>query len=101
MVTILTDHKNLSYLKDLRKLSRHQARWSLFLQDFDLVWKVTPGSLMGPADALSRRDLINTSLDNVDSAILPDPVIISTVDLSLLRHIQESSSSNPLVLQAL
>ena len=42
-VTIITDHKNLSYVKDSRKLSRCQARWSLFLQDFDLQWQVTLG----------------------------------------------------------
>ena len=52
-VSILTNHKNLSYLKDPCKLSRHQAHWSLFLQDFDIIWKVTPGVQMGPADALS------------------------------------------------
>ena len=52
-VSVLTDHKNLSYLKDPHKLSRRQARWSLFLQDFDIVWKVTPGTQIGPTDALS------------------------------------------------
>ena len=52
-VFILTNHKNLSYLKDPRKLSCRQAHWSLFLQDFDIVWKVTPGTQMGPVDALS------------------------------------------------
>ena len=52
-ISVLTDHKNLSYLKDPRKLSRCQARWSLFLQDFDIIWKVIPGTQMGPADALS------------------------------------------------
>ena len=51
-VSILTDHKNLSYLKDPHKLSRWKARWSLFLQDFDIVWKVTPGTHMGPADGI-------------------------------------------------
>ena len=35
-VSVLTDHKNLSYLKDPRKLSRRQARWSLFL--LRLAW---------------------------------------------------------------
>ena len=45
-ISILTDHKNLSYLKDPRKLSCHQAHWSLFLQDFDIIWKVTPGTQM-------------------------------------------------------
>ena len=43
-ITIITDHKNLSYIKDLRKLSRQQARWLLFLQDFDIQWQVTPGT---------------------------------------------------------
>ena len=52
-VSVLTDHKNLSYLKDPHKLSCRQACWSLFLQDFDIVWKVTPGTQMGPTDALS------------------------------------------------
>ena len=36
-VTIITNHKNLSYIKDPHKLFRHQARWSLFLPDFDIV----------------------------------------------------------------
>jgi hypothetical protein len=54
LVTIITDHKNLSYIKDPQKLSRRQARWALFLQDFDIVWKVLPGTKMAPADALSR-----------------------------------------------
>ena len=52
-VSVLTDHKNLSYLKDPCKLSHCQARWSLFLQDFDITWEVTPGTQMGPTDALS------------------------------------------------
>ena len=37
-IIIITDHKNLSYVKDPQKLSRRQARWSLFFQDFDLQW---------------------------------------------------------------
>ena len=52
-VTIITDHKNLSYIKDLRKLSCQQAHWSLFLQDFDICWQVTPGTRMAPTDTLS------------------------------------------------
>ena len=53
-ITIITNHKNLSYVKDPHKLSRHQARWSLFLQDFDIQWQVTPGTKMASADVLSR-----------------------------------------------
>ena len=119
-VTILTDHKNLSYIKDPQKLSRRQARWALFLQDFDLVWEVTPGTKMAPADALSRKDLMDTSTDNLDVSICPNPtifspkdaeplcecppladVLVQTLDLQIAERIKKSSSSDPLVLRAL
>jgi hypothetical protein len=101
LVTIITDHKNLSYIKDPHKLSRQQAQWALFLQDFDIVWKVLPGTKMAPADALSRRDYVDTSLDNADTSIVPSPAIINALDLSLAHHIQSSSASDPLVLRAI
>ena len=56
---------------------------------------------MAPADALSHRDLIDTSEDNTNTAICSEPAVIGALDLSLARHIQESSSSDPLVLQAI
>ena len=56
---------------------------------------------MAPADALSRWDLIDTSEDNTNSAICPEPAVILALDLSLAHHIQKSSSSNPLVLHAI
>ena len=100
-VSVLTNHKNLSYLKDLHKLSHCQARWSLFLQDFDIIWKVTPGTQMGPADPLSRKDHLDTTADNANTPILPDPMVINALDLTLSRHIQSSSASDPFVLKAL
>ena len=100
-VTIITNHKNLSYIKDPRKLSHRQACWSLFLQDFNICWQITPGTQMVPADALSQKDLINTTNDNIDVAIVPDPVVIQALDLSLTCHIKSSSSSNSLVLKAI
>ena len=79
-VTIITDHKNLSYIKDPCKLSQCQACWSLFLQDFDIVWKVLPGTKMAPADTLSCRDSIVTSSNNINASIVP----LSTPWTSLL-----------------
>ena len=46
-VTVVTDHKNLSYFKQPHKLSQWQAWWMLFLQDFDLVFLATPGVMLG------------------------------------------------------
>ena len=100
-ITVITNHKNLSYIKDPWKLSRQQARWSLFLQDFDIQWQVTPGTKMAPADALSRCDHVNTTLDNQETSICPEPIIIQALDLALAWKIQSSTKSDPLVLQAL
>ena len=35
-VTIITDHKNLGYFKQPQNLSRWQARWWLFLQEYNI-----------------------------------------------------------------
>jgi hypothetical protein len=36
-------------------LNRRQARWSIFLADFDFEIQYQPGTQQGKADALSRR----------------------------------------------
>ena len=100
-ITIITDHKNLSYIKDPQKLSRRQARWSLFLQDFNIQWWVTPGTKMAPADALSRHDHVDTTKDNQEASICPEPVVIQALDLALARKIWSSTESDPLILRAL
>ena len=82
-ITIITNHKNISYIKDPCKLSRQQARWFLFLQDFDLQWQVTPGTKMAPVDTLSRHDHVDTTQDNQKTAICLEPVIIQVLDLAL------------------
>jgi len=51
---ILSDHKNLMYFRTAQKLNRRQARWSLFLSEFDLKLIHTPGSKMIQSDALFR-----------------------------------------------
>jgi hypothetical protein len=56
---------------------------------------------MAPADALSRQDYVDTSLDNTNTSIVPSPAIINALDLSLVRHIQSSSASDPLVLRVI
>ena len=56
---------------------------------------------MAPADALSHRDVIDISEDNTNAAICPEPVVIGALNTTLARHIQNSSVSDPLVLQAI
>ena len=100
-VTLLTDHKNLTYFHQPQKLSHRQAHWMMFLQDFDLHFIHIPGSAMGPADALSRLPDPDTSSDNVDVTVLPDNLFIRAIDVALIDKISSSSSSDPLVVSAL
>ena len=52
---IWTDHKNLQYFMMSQKLNCRQARWALYLLQFNFMLKHIPGKSMGKADGLSRR----------------------------------------------
>jgi hypothetical protein len=54
-IQVLTDHKNLLYFTTTQTLNRRQARWSIFLADFDFDIQYQPSTQQGKADALSRR----------------------------------------------
>jgi hypothetical protein len=56
---------------------------------------------MGPADALSRRDDIDTADDNVELTLLPDDLFARAIDVALTDKIALSTPSDPLVLSAL
>ena len=56
---------------------------------------------MGPTDALSCKDHLDTTGDNVNTPILSDPMVIDALDLTLSHHIQSSSTSDLFVLKAL
>ena len=100
-VTLLTDHKNLTYFCQPQKLSHRQAHWMMFLQDFDLQFTHLPGSAMGPADALSHLPDPDTSSDNVDVMVLPHDLFICAIDVALIDKISSSLSSDPLIVSAL
>ena len=53
--TLVTDHHPLTYLKTQANLSRRQARWVEFLEQFNFDWLYRPGRLNVVADALSRH----------------------------------------------
>ncbi len=51
---VLTDHKNLQYLGDAKRLNPRQARWALFFTRFQFKISYRPGPRNIKADALSR-----------------------------------------------
>uniref|UniRef100_A0A0W0GEJ2 Putative pro-pol protein n=1 Tax=Moniliophthora roreri TaxID=221103 RepID=A0A0W0GEJ2_MONRR len=91
-VTILSDHKNLSYFRTTQKLNRRQARWSLYLSQFELQLIHVPGMRMVQSDALSRRpDLVEEEdTDNKNIVVLPDKLFINTIDTELKDMLEEA-----------
>ncbi len=53
--TVLTDHKNLEYLRSAKRLNPRQARWAMFFTRFNFTVTYRPGTKNIKADALSRQ----------------------------------------------
>ncbi|GLB35256.1 putative retrotransposable element tf2 155 kda protein type 1-like [Lyophyllum shimeji] len=69
-VDIYMDHKNLDFLT-AKKLNWRQARWSLYLANFDFVLHHRLGRSMGKPDTLLRRpDHGDGSSNNADIVLL-------------------------------
>jgi hypothetical protein len=72
-VTVLTDHANLTFWKNPRKVNRRVARWFATLQDYNLKLKHVPGKLHTAPDMLSRPpDADKGENDNQDLTLLPE-----------------------------
>ncbi|XP_053549738.1 uncharacterized protein LOC128641196 [Bombina bombina] len=93
---VLTDHKNLQYLKRNKTLSSRQVRWSLFFDCFNFQLSYRPGSRNTQADALSRS---LTSHNDSEEArpIIPSHKFLATATtfLSDLQSAQDLDTSIP------
>ncbi|KAL0167736.1 hypothetical protein M9458_035958, partial [Cirrhinus mrigala] len=92
-VTIITDHKNLQYLRDAKRLNPRQARWALFFTRFRLKITYRPGSKNIPADALSRQSAPEPSAD--PEPIIPSHLFISPIIWNIDRDIQQATLQEP------
>jgi transposase InsO family protein len=89
---VFSDHKNLTYYREAKKLNRRQARWSLYLSEFDVKLVHLPGHKMVQSDALSRRpDLCpDEDTDNENMVMLPDNMFVNLIDTDLQERIAVS-----------
>jgi hypothetical protein len=65
-VVVFTDHKNLQYFMSSRQLNRRQARWSLFLADYNFQIVIRPGRQQVVSDALSRQEALQIAPGDVE-----------------------------------
>ena len=76
---IWTDHQNLTYFREAKKLNRRQARWFTELQDYYFVLTHKPGKTMGKPDALSRNAVRKEGQHDNENVVLLKP--------ELFRHL--------------
>jgi len=105
---IWTDHKNLEYFMKAQKLNRRQARWALYLSQFDFTLKHVAGTKMEKADGLSRRAdwKIGVDRDNNNQIFIKDnwicsmyEVVVEGPEVDLLEKIKKARSKNKNVIK--
>ena len=95
-IDIVIDHKNLEYFSTTKLLTRHQARWSKFLSQFNLIICFHPGNLSMKPDALTRRwDIYLKEGGNTYETVNPQnlrPIFTTT---QLMESLQATSQITP------
>ncbi len=92
--TVLTDHRNLEYLRSAKRLNHRQARWALFFTRFDFTVTYRPGSLNTKADALSRQ-YESSILPPTKESIISPALIVTPVQWDIMTEISESQVTDP------
>ncbi|KAL0158888.1 hypothetical protein M9458_046964, partial [Cirrhinus mrigala] len=92
--TILTDHKNLEYLRSAKRLNPRQVRWALLFTRFTFTVTYRPGSKNTKADSLSR---ISEPSDkpNLEETILPETLLIAPVQWDIMTEINLANEQHP------
>ncbi len=91
--TVLTDHRNLEYLKTERRLNPRQAIWSLFFSRFVFTVTYRPGTKNIKADALSRQFEKDSELTQPENVISPT-IIISPIQWDIITEIDQANTEH-------
>jgi hypothetical protein len=85
------DRQNLTYFQKAQKLSDRQARWSLFISEFDIKLQHLPGNKMVVSDALSRRPDHCPKEDEIkEEILLPDDLFLNLLNINLRDRIMKN-----------
>ncbi|KAK3534427.1 hypothetical protein QTP86_015226, partial [Hemibagrus guttatus] len=91
---VLTDHRNLEYLRGAKRLNPRQARWALFFTRFVFTVTYRPGSKNGKADALSRQ-FESANDPSKPEPILPATALLAPVRWDLMEEIRRAHADEP------
>ena len=100
---VFSDHKNLTYFREARKLNRRQARWSLYLSEFDVKLEHMSGMKMIQSDTLSRRPdyILDKDEDNENVIMLPSEMFVNLIDMELQEKISSCDNLDKDAMEAL
>ncbi len=90
---VLTDHKNLEYLRSAKRLNPRQARWALFFTRFRFTVTYRPGTKNTKADALSCQTEKVNQTNNNDN-IIPKKIIVAPVQWDIMTEIEQLNLQN-------
>ncbi|KAI4902358.1 hypothetical protein NFI96_006631, partial [Prochilodus magdalenae] len=93
---VLTDHKNLEYLRNVKRLNSRQARWSLFFSRFDFQITYCPGTRNAKADALSRLFEEEPGELSTGKPILEPRMILSPIRWVVDEEIEQHNATEPI-----
>ncbi|KAI4900897.1 hypothetical protein NFI96_007222 [Prochilodus magdalenae] len=91
---VWTDHKNLAYLQQAKRLNSRQARWALFFARFDFILSYRPGSKNAKPDALSRQ-WEPPPLDHSPEVIIPSSRVVAPIQWGLEGAIRDALQEEP------
>ncbi len=91
--TVITDHKNLEYLRSAKRLNPRKARWALFFTQFQFSITYRPGDKNVKADSLSR--IHAPDKPSSPEPILPPAVLVSPSRWALDEQIHIASITEP------
>ncbi|KAK3570071.1 hypothetical protein QTP86_010237 [Hemibagrus guttatus] len=91
---VLTDHRNLEYLRGAKRLNPRQARCAIFFTRFAFTVTYRPGSKNGKAVALSRQFESDNEPAQPD-VILPATAILAPVQWNLVKEIRRAHTNEP------
>ncbi|KAL0177254.1 hypothetical protein M9458_026148, partial [Cirrhinus mrigala] len=94
LFTILTDHKNLEYLRSAKRLNPRQARWALFFTRFNFTVTYRPGTKNTKADSLSRMTE-STDQPNTNETIIPENLLVAPVQWDIVTNINLTNEQHP------
>ncbi|KAK3527541.1 hypothetical protein QTP86_026647 [Hemibagrus guttatus] len=91
---VLTDHRNLEYLRGAKRLNPRQARWALFFTRFQFTVSYRPGTKNGKAEALSRQSEGAGDPGQPD-LILPATALLAPVRWDLMGENRRAHAEEP------